>query len=182
MFKDNLLFKEIHETVAHDVVQAFRPGLQTHNGIVIAVFGISGTGKSEVAWWIARKLYGKNISSHVIALDRFYKIPVHDREHHRRQTNIIGHEEMDFDRINKEIDKFYSLDKINVLILEGLYAGYVSRSNMRVYLAATIDSTYEFRKLRGKENPDSKWRQYVLQRECESVVKSRKAEDEVYDV
>ena len=180
MFKDNLLFKEEQEEIANSIVENFKPGTNIGNGLVICIFGISGTGKTEVAWWTSRKLYDKNFSSHIISLDRFYRIPVLDREDYRRRTRIIGAEEMDWIRIEEEIEAFRTLDKIDVLIVEGLYAGYIEPSNLRVYLEGTIESTYEFRKLRGKENPDSSWRHFILTKENDAVFKSLKDTDEIY--
>ena len=180
MFKDNLLFCEKHEEVANQIVSAYQPGINIINGLVVVIFGGAGTGKSEVAWWLSRKLYCKNFSSHILGLDRFYKVPVEEREATRKTTLEIGPNEIDFERVADEVELFYNNDHIDVLIIEGLYAGYIPISNLRVYLSGDLDSTYEFRKRRGKENPDSDWRKFVIQKEQEAVVKSLKDGDEIY--
>ena len=148
MFKDCLLFKESQEEIASNIASAYKKDVNIGNGLVVSIFGVAGTGKSEIAWWVARKLYGMNFSSHIIALDRFYKIPVLEREDTRRRTKIIGPDEMDWDRINEEIQFFKALDRIDVLIIEGLYSGYVEGCNLRVYLEGDVKSTYSFRKER----------------------------------
>jgi len=181
LFKDNLLFQEQHEDIASDISTAYIPGINIGNGLTISIFGSSGTGKSEVAWWLSRKLYCKNFSCHTVALDRFYKIPVEEREDHRKRTKIIGPKELDFERIDYEIAEFKKRNRIDVLIIEGLYAGYVDGTNMRVFLEGSVNSTYSFRKMRGKENPDSDWRKFVLEREHAAVLRSVREDDEIYN-
>ena len=171
MFNESLLFKEEHEVKAKKIMENLPEARQ-----VICIAGISGSGKSEVAWWLARKLYRKNITSHIINLDRFYKVKVDDRTEHRIKTGVIGWQEMDWLKINQEVVNFHSCyDSFDYLIVEGLYGGYVNSGCFKVFLDA--EDTYEFRKLRGKENPDDNFRKFVLYQENYSVLKKKDEAD-----
>ena len=62
---------------------------------------------------------------------------------------------------------------IDVLIVEGLYALYADGIDFGVYIDATVEDTYKFRKERAKENPDNKFRKIVLQKEANCVYQSK---------
>ena len=155
-FNESLLFLKEHEEKAEKIISL----IDTYP-TSLSVFGVSGTGKSEVSWWISRKLYKKGISSHMVSLDRYYQTKVSERNKVRKETSVIGHLEMDWKRINAEF-WWFAKGGADVLIFDGLYAGYIERADLKICLDGDGDSTYEFRKLRGKENPDSDWRKYVV--------------------
>ena len=87
MFNESLLFKEEHEVKAGNILSAIR-GLPTGRK-VITIYGESGSGKSEVAWWLNRKLYREGVPAYVVSMDRFYKVKVGDRTQHRIETGTI---------------------------------------------------------------------------------------------
>lgn len=157
-------------------------GANIGNGLIVSICGFPGTGKSEIAWWLNRKLYRMNVSAHTMSLDRFYKEPVESRSRVRKETGCIGSEEMDWSRIEEELETFKNLNRISVLIVEGLYAGYVKHTNLSVYVDGDLDETYKIRKLRHKEDPDSDWRREVLKKECASISAMKHRADEVYDL
>lgn len=170
-FKDIFIFKEEHEHKASKIMDLFlEDNIRNSYEGIISVCGISGCGKSEIAWWVARKLYKFGISSYVINLDRFYKVPVEGREEHRKDTGIIGHQEMDWDRINAEV-KHYNNHDIKVLIFEGLYAGYIG-GTQSYYIESSLEDAEYFRKLRGKEDEYSEWRAYVVGEEMSDIQKA----------
>ena len=170
MFKDILLFEEEHRRKANEITAHL---LLNMRKLVVGVCGISGTGKSEIAWWINRLLYKNNTSGHIVNLDRFYKIPVEKREEFRRETRVIGPAEMDWKSINAEIFRFRNND-FDVLIFEGLYAGYVD-TNYLYYIEKS--DAFKFRKLRGKEDEENAFRRFVVKMESHAVEKTRDCAD-----
>ncbi len=169
-FNESLHFKEEHKFKAQWIKDEYRNEKWEKGNLIITIGGGPGTGKSEIAWWLARKLYRIGVCSHILSLDRFYKIPVCDRNKKRRITKIIGYKEMDWRRINKEICEFRN-NLVKILIVEGLYSGYIKDVDLKVHLEGSMQDTYDFRKIRGKENPDSTWRKYVIRREYKSIEK-----------
>ena len=176
MFTDILKFTKEHEDKANKIVDLYlEVTLSNSYEGIICICGISGTGKSEIAWWVSRKLYKMGISSHKINLDRYYKTQVVEREQVREETDIIGHREMDWDKINEEINCFNHND-IRVLIFEGLYAGYIN--GITFFIDTDLEKAKKFRVERGKEREDTAWRKYVVKRENEEIL--RKKEDYLY--
>lgn len=172
------------------------------NKKILVIGGESGTSKSEIAIIIREILFKKyKKKSFIVHFDDYYNTSWHNRNKVRKETNIIGKDEINWNKINKIItdfknnnDKLYVqeidifLDKIlyhivpckniiDVLILEGLYACYTPNVDFKVYLEGTIIDTYEFRKKRMKENPNDKFRQYVLEKESNCVRQSKKYAD-----
>ena len=171
MHNDTFLFLKEHKVKAthivdHFVERAIEKTPITYDGI-ICIYGCSGTGKSEIAWNVSRILYKRGICSHIINLDRFYKIEAKDRNAWRKENDYVGHKEMDWDRVNAEINRWTS-HCYKVLIFEGLYASHIS--GMRFFIEGTPESTKEFKKLRGKENEDDEWRKEVVRREYEDIM------------
>jgi hypothetical protein len=168
MHKDIFVYLQEHKDKAKNVVDFYLEETVSnkYEGI-LNICGISGTGKSEIAWFVSRELYKKGISSHVVNLDRFYKVNADVRNTWRKKTKIIGHEELDWDRIDKEIKMFCDNDT-KVLIFEGLYAGYID--GVTFYIEGNIESTEEFRKIRGKEDEKDEWRQYVVGEEYSDIL------------
>ena len=175
MHRDVFIFKKEHEERGQVILDKFLDETvdSDYTG-VIGICGISGSGKSEVAWWVARKLYKLGISSHVINLDRYYKIPAKDRNAWRKENNYIGRKEMDWNRINDEVYKFGD-NAIKVLIVEGLYAGYVN--GITFFLEDTIEGTDQWRKLRGKEDEEDEFRQYVVGEEYADILSGMRLYD-----
>ena len=170
MHKDIFVYLQEHKDKAKKVVDLYLENTVANNyeGI-LNICGISGTGKSEIAWFVSRELYKKDISNHVVNLDRFYKVNADVRNTWRKKTRIIGHEELDWDRVDKEIKMFCDNDT-KVLIFEGLYSGYID--GITFYIEGDIESTEEFRKLRGKEDEDDAFRKMVVEEEYADIVKN----------
>ena len=63
---------------------------------------------------------------------------------------------------------------VQVLIIEGLYSNYIKNKDLGIYINASLEDTYEFRKERNKENPDNEFRQLVLTKEIIDVKKTKK--------
>jgi hypothetical protein len=172
MHKDIFLFLKEHEDKAQEIVDLFLEETVGNNYEgVVCISGISGCGKSEIAWWVARKLYKFGVSSYVINLDRYYKVNADVRNCHRKETGVIGHFEMDWDRIDKEL-KLFEVNETRVLIFEGLYANYVT-GGINFGIEGNIESSDEFRLLRGKEDETNEWRKYVVGEEYADILRGR---------
>ena len=162
-FRDNLLFLPEHKEKARKAVDYF---LEYNHGGTIGLFGRAGSGKSEIAWHIHRILYNIGLSSHVVPLDRYYMTAVDEREAWRRKHQYVGPAEMNWPLVFDEVSAFTN-NNIDVVIFEGLYAGYIPCLSCYVYVEA--GDTYKFRKERGKEDPDSDFRRWTLEHENEAV-------------
>jgi len=171
MHKDIFLFLDEHTVKAKKIVDLYLEDsvYKNYDG-VIGISGISGTGKSEIASEVNRLLYENGISSFVINMDKFYKVDAKVRDEWRKIENYIGHREIDWDKINKEI-KAFDNNAIRVLIIEGLYSNHISGA-VKFYIEGNIKSTYDFRLLRGKEIETDKWRQYVVGEEYADILDS----------
>ena len=159
--------------------------------IIVTIEGFSGSGKSEIVQEIHKYLYKRGIKSFSISNDDYYLIAPNERNKNREETGVIGHKELNWNKINKILkafknrsiayiqeyhlysDKFlhteFNFSGINVFIFEGLYAGYVNKKDISFFLDANYSQTYRFRKTRGKENPDDKFRKQVLKLEAEEI-------------
>jgi len=175
MHKDIVIHLPEHEVKAKKIVDLFlEETIPSNYEGILNITGCSGTGKTEVAWFVSRQLYKLGISSHVVNLDRLYKVNAKVRNAWRRKTGIIGHEEMNWKRINEEILMFAN-NNTQVLIFEGLYSGYID--GITFYLKGSIQSTEEFRKLRGKEDEDDAFRKMVVEEELKDILSSVKEHD-----
>jgi replicative DNA helicase len=144
----------------------------------------------------------KKIKSKCVHIDDYYKTTWKERNKIRKQTNIIGKDEINWKILNKVLNDFNKKEKflhiqrihkylddieytispnesIDVLILEGLYALYATHFDLGVYLEGNYDQTYGFRKMRNKENPDNKFRVKVVQIESRSVWNSKQKANKI---
>lgn len=200
MIGDSKLYRPIHtkkaELIVPGFVRCFDIGLN-----IFSIGGESGTGKTEVAEEVQRILFEKyKIRCFLMHIDDYYKTDFHDRDKIRKSTGIIGREEINWKKIKKITNDFKHyepkiyvqmiyryIDKVihmivptstvDIILIEGLYGCYFKKAEYRIYLEGGINDTYEFRKQRRKENPDDKFRQYVLERERNCVVQSKKHSD-----
>ena len=168
MHKDIFIFLPEHEQKAKKIFDIFLENKLSNNyeGI-ICIGGCSGTGKSEIAWFLARQLYKLGVSSHIVNMDRLYKVPAKDRDRVRKATGVIGVNEIDWDRIDDEL-KLFNENDTRVLIIEGLFAGYIN--GLRFLIKGDIKDTEEFRRLRGKEDELDSFRKEVVKKEYNDVM------------
>jgi len=198
MIGDIVNIGEVHikkaEFILPEIVGIFYKGTK----LVVVVSGVSGTGKTEVTALLQRWLFERyRIRAKIIHLDDYYRSDFHSRNEVRRETGIIGKEEIDWKKLNRIINNFKSNEKklyiqrihryldsieyticltknIDIILVEGLYANYLEGKDFGIYLDGNISDTYEFRKERAKENPDDEFRQYVLEKEYNCVVQSKR--------
>lgn len=205
MIGDRIIIQPKDYIIADKILKKFLVKFKSSKKRILAIGGISGTSKTEIATVIQEKLYTKNaIRSKIIHIDDYYFTNWNTRNKIRKQNNIIGKEEINWNKLNKVLQSFKNNKKklyvqrihrwlnaiehsispnncIDVIILEGLYALYAKYFDFRVYIDASISDTYAFRKLRGKENPDNKFRQLVVEKESQCVYQSKKSANLIID-
>ena len=200
MLGDRLIFEKNHALKANKIYNYLINNYKKLDNFIICIAGISGVGKSEISQLLQEKLVNKNIYTYLLSLDDYYISNWEERELIRKETGIIGYKELYWDKINQIIKNFKknkrdiytqrlnrftnSLEhtringqKINVIIVEGLYALYLKNKDFGVYLDAKINDTLKFRKKRKKENPDNDFRKKVLKIEEKDIKKSKKYAD-----
>ena len=174
MHKDIFVFLPEHTKKARQIVDLFLENSRLNKDRqlegILCISGISGVGKSEIASECHRLLYDNGISSYIVNMDKFYRVNADVREEWRKTRGYVGHDEMDWVKIENELFKFDNND-IQVLIIEGLYANYID-GGLRFYIEGNIESSDEFRKLRGKEDEDDAFRQFVVGEEYADILRS----------
>ena len=185
---DKLIFLPEHDAKAHLIDVTFKI-LEKRNKYVLTIGGQSGTGKTEVAALTRHKLFKRGFRSVIVSLDDYYITNPDDRRNHRQLTGIIGIDEINWELLDMTMCSFLNDDsfiirrlnkytnsaeqircqnKANVMIIEGLYALHIDKSNLRVHLCGDPSDTEEFRKQRKKEVLDD-FRRQVLAKEQQAV-------------
>ena len=185
MLGDILLITDNHRKAAGQIVE--RLGGVNSDKFVIAIGGESGSGKSELAHVIARRLKGKAELAKILHIDNYYKVPPQERRKWRQEHGIqsVGLSEIDWDLLGQHIAEFREskeatlpcidlltdqIDKlvtnfkgIRYLIVEGLYPLNVD-ADLKIFIDLTYHETKRAQVVRGKE-PQTEWRWRVLERE-----------------
>jgi hypothetical protein len=127
-------------------------------------------------------------------IDDYYLTRWQDRNKVRKEKGIkyVGINEVNWDKLNKVIKNFRSKrkylevqkihrftnsieigkvenNKIDILIIEGLFANYLKDNDISIYLKGDYTKTGDFRKERKKEEIN-KFRKKVLEKEHKDVV------------
>jgi len=167
---------------------------------IIAIQGVSGSQKSELMECIQDLLYEHKKRSLGISLDEYYKIHFCDRTRVRKNKGLksVGLSEINWPLLKNIIKQFnksakelhlqlinkytysyndlivYESDKLNYLIIEGLYAGYLKKYFPSIYvihLEGNPTQTLSFRKKRKKEPEHTKFRTKIVNKEYRVVSK-----------
>lgn len=178
---------------------------------IVTIGGGSGTKKSELAKALQELLYRKNKRTILISLDDVYVTHFKDRLRIRKRQGIksVGLKEIDWKTlkeiirnfkknkdvlllpiINKYTDNYneeeiYGADKIDYLIIEGLYANYLKKwelSNYAVHLEGSPEQTLKFRKKRNKEKETSEFRKKIVQKEYNVVSQLKHYANKIIEV
>lgn len=197
MLGDVLLITEKHEKAAEQIVA--RLGRIESDKMVIAIGGESGSGKSELAHVISRRLKDKGELAKILHIDNYYKVSPQERTEWRKRHGVesIGLSEYDWDLINQNIAEFReskeavlpcidlltdqedrlitNFEGIKYLIVEGLYP-LRADADLKIFIDLTYHETKKAQILRGKE-PQNEFRLQVLQREHEVVQSLRPSAD-----
>jgi len=197
MLGDVLLITEKHKKAAEQIVD--RLGRIKSDKMVIAIGGESGSGKSELAHVISRRLKDKGELAKILHIDNYYKVSPQERTEWRKRHGVesIGLSEYNWDLINQNIAEFReskeavlpcidlltdqedrlitNFEGIKYLIVEGLYP-LRADADLKIFIDLTYHETKKAQSLRGKE-PQNEFRLQVLQREHEVVQSLRPSAD-----
>jgi uridine kinase len=197
MLGDVLLITENHRKAAEQIVSRlskFEP-----DKVVIAIGGESGTGKSELAHVVGRRLKERGELAKILHIDNYYRVPPPERTAWRKKHGVesIGLSEINWDLLGQHIAEFREskesvlpcidlltdqIDKlittfegIKYLIVEGLYPLNID-ADLRIFIDLTYHETKRAQIARGKE-PQTEWRWQVLEREHQVVQSLRPLAD-----
>ena len=207
MLGDVLLIGEIHKQAAIDIfecVMADRVKKGDDYKYIIGVSGESGSGKSELAHVLANLLKNESIRAKLLHIDNYYKIPPLLRHEWRKTHGIetVGLEEIDWrllnenildfkedresmmpcvDIISEQVDKLITdFRKVNILVLDGLYALNANSIDMKIFIDLTYHETKMAQLVREKESYDT-FREKVLEQEHQIISKYKEHADIIVD-
>ncbi len=178
MLGDVLLINDMHKDAAQSIyeqVKEAREKLDERYRYVIGISGESGSGKSELAHALGKRLKEEHVRVKIIHTDNYYKIQPLLREEWRRNKGFdkIGLEEYDWIKIRKtirdfkeeqecmipcidlipeQVDKLITdFSKIDLLIIDGLYAINTPDVDLKVFIDLTFHETKINQLIRMKE-------------------------------
>jgi len=195
MLGDVLLINDMHKEAAQAIFEYMMDYCKNKDEryrCVIGISGESGSGKSELAHSLGKLLKDNNIRVKVIHTDNYYRIQPLLREEWRRNKGFdkIGIDEYDWVKIKKtirdfkeeqecmipcidlipeQVDKLITdFSKIDMLIIDGLYAINTPDIDLRVFIDLTFHETKINQIIRMKEAM-SDFRLKILEKEHEAV-------------
>jgi uridine kinase len=207
MLGDILLIKDIHKAASEAIARRVyeeRDKKPRSYKFIVAISGESGAGKSEVSHSLAKILKDAHVRVKVLHTDNYYKVPPLLRPEWRRTKGIesVGHNEYDWNLIHRNIQDFKEdresmmpcidiipeqvdklitdFKKIDVLVIDGLYALKAEGIDLRVFIDLTYHETKISQIVRGKENMDD-FRMKVLEREHQNVTALKPLADLIID-
>lgn len=207
MLGDVLLINDMHKEAAQAIcerVMADREPRGDRYRYVVGISGESGSGKSELAHALGNCLKYNNIRVKVVHTDNYYKIQPLLREEWRRNKGFeqIGINEYDWIKIRKtlrdfkeeqecmipcidlipeQVDKLITdFSKVDLLIVDGLYAIKANDIDLRVFIDLTYHETKINQIIRMKEAL-SDFRLGILEKEHQAVVSLKPMADLIVD-
>jgi uridine kinase len=201
MQNDVFHIKENHIQAAEIVMEELENKI-TGKRFIVAIAGELSSGKSTLAYLVARMLKKKGVRSKIMDLSDYYKVPPLERRADREKNGLdtIGMEEYDWvkiqavresfrngdvaflpsvDMLTDEVD-FIKTDfkNVQVLFISGLFAFHCSDVDYKIFMELTFREAYESQEYLGKEVDDS-FRKKVLEKEHE-VVQQQKNDADIY--
>ncbi|MEZ5071404.1 MAG: hypothetical protein R2751_10640 [Bacteroidales bacterium] len=207
MLGDVLLINDMHKDAAQSIFHHVMENLERKADryrYIVAISGESGSGKSELAHALGKALKQEHIRVKVIHTDNYYRIQPLLREEWRRNKGFdkIGIDEYDWTKINKtirdfkeeqecmipcidlipeQVDKLITdFSKIDLLIIDGLYAIKAQDVDLRVYIDLTFHETKINQIIRMKEAM-SDFRMGILEHEHQAVLSLKPMADLIVD-
>lgn len=207
MLGDILLIRDMHKSVAETIAKKVledREKKPKNYKYIVAISGESGAGKSEVSHSLAKELKSSHIRVKVLHTDNYYKVPPLLRTEWRRNQGLetIGMDEYDWnliqrnlqdfredresmmpciDIIPEQVDKLITdFQKIDLLVVDGLYALKAEGVDMRIFIDLTYHETKLSQIVRGKETMNE-YRLKVLEKEHQSVIQLKTLADYIID-
>ena len=207
MLGDILLINEMHKKAAKSIRDYVMNDLnikEKRYRYIISISGESGSGKSELAHALGKILKEDNIRIKVIHTDNYYKIQPLLREEWRRNKGFdhIGLNEYDWVKLNKtirdfkeeqecmipcidlipeQVDKLITdFSKIDMLIIDGLYAIKTKGVDLRIFIDLTYHETKINQSIRMKETMND-FRLKILEQEHKSITSLKPLADLIVD-
>ncbi len=207
MLGDVLLINDMHKEAAQSICERVLTDMNAREEryrYVVGISGESGSGKSELAHALGNLLKDNNIRVKVIHTDNYYRIQPLLREEWRRNKGFdqIGITEYDWvkirktlrdfkeeqecmipciDLISEQVDKLITdFSKVDLLIVDGLYAIKADDIDMRVFIDLTYHETKINQIIRMKEAL-SDFRLGILEHEHEAVTSLKHMAELVVD-
>jgi len=207
MLGDILLINDMHKDAAQslfEIVTEERKKIDERYRYVVAISGESGSGKSELAHALGKRLKEDHVRVKVIHTDNYYKIQPLLREEWRRNKGFdkIGLDEYDWIKIRKtirdfkeeqecmipcidlipeQVDKLITdFSKIDLLIIDGLYAINAPDVDLKVFIDLTYHETKINQIIRMKEAIND-FRLSILEKEHQAVVSLKEQADLIVD-
>ncbi len=207
MLGDILLINDMHKEAAADLCGRGLKNLKNKEEryrYIVGISGESGSGKSELSHALGKALKENHIRVKIIHTDNYYKIQPLLREEWRRNKGFdkIGIDEYDWIKIKKtirdykeeqecmipcvdlipeQVDKLIvDFEKIDLLILDGLYAIHAPDIDMRVFIDLTYHETKINQIIRMKEALTD-FRLAILEHEHKAVASLRPLADLIID-
>jgi uridine kinase len=207
MLGDILLINDMHKEAAQAIYDRLMEGCSRKGEryrCIVGISGESGSGKSELAHALGKVLKENNIRVKVIHTDNYYKIQPLLREEWRRNKGFdqIGIDEYDWIKIKKtirdfkeeqecmipcidlipeQVDKLITdFSKIDLLIVDGLYAIKAPDIDLRVFIDLTYHETKINQIIRMKEAM-STFRLGILEKEHQAVSSLKPLADLIVD-
>lgn len=207
MLGDILLINDMHKKAAKSIRDYVMNDLKIKEKryrYIISISGESGSGKSELAHALGKILKEDNIRIKVIHTDNYYKIQPLLREEWRRNKGFdqIGLNEYDWVKINKtirdfkeeqecmipcidlipeQVDKLITdFGKIDMLIIDGLYAINTKGVDLRIFIDLTYHETKTNQSIRMKEAMND-FRLKILEQEHKSIISLKPLADLIVD-
>jgi len=207
MLGDVLLINDMHKDAAQAIfeqVMEAREKMDERYRYVVGISGESGSGKSELAHALGKRLKDEHVRVKVIHTDNYYKIQPLLREEWRRNKGFdkIGLDEYDWIKIRKtirdfkeeqecmipcidlipeQVDKLITdFSKIDLLIIDGLYAINTPDVDLKVFIDLTYHETKINQIIRMKEAM-SDFRLTILQKEHDAVINLKPQADLIVD-
>ena len=207
MLGDILLINDMHKEAAQAIcekVMTDRESREERYRYVVGISGESGSGKSELAHALGLCLKHHHIRVKVIHTDNYYRIQPLLREEWRRNKGFdhIGLNEYDWvkirktvrdfkeeqecmipciDLVSEQVDKLITdFGKVDLLIVDGLYAIKANDIDMRVFIDLTYHETKINQIIRMKEAL-SDFRLGILEHEHQAVISLKPMADLIVD-
>lgn len=195
MLGDVLLINDMHKEAASAICDFVMNDLGTKEDryrYILAISGESGSGKSELSHALGQELKNQQLRVKILHTDNYYKIQPLLREEWRRNKGFekIGLDEYDWVKIKKTIRDFkeaqecmmpcvdlipeqvdkllVDFEKIDFLILDGLYAINAPDLDLRIFIDLTYHETKINQIIRMKEAMTD-FRLNILEREHKAV-------------
>ena len=207
---DIILVGEEHKNAADRIVDRLLDEIATADRrYTMTVAGESGSGKSETARALAEALGERGVNAAVLQQDDYYVLPPRSNDDARRANFCwVGTTEVRIDLLDEHLaaarmgatslvkplviyaenlitEETISLERVEVVIAEGVYTSLCHNVDRRVFIARNRLETMEHRMRRGREEFDS-FIEDVLKTEHEIISQHRGMADVVitseYDV